>query len=109
MTTKLKTYRECRNNPVDLRGLKLTDKTKMVQLTMISCMCDNVSYLKVTKKDGEVSVSLYNDHCALAFSNLQAEPNAKEKIKWAMEDNNLAEVVRLAGSGTEAVAELVIR
>ncbi len=54
-------------------------------------------------------MSHYSDHCALAFSNLQAEANAKEMMRWAFEDNDFKEIIRLANSGTSAVDSVRLR
>jgi hypothetical protein len=102
-----KTYAECRRDGVPTQ--KITDKTKTIILTMVSCMCNNVNYIKLVRKDGEVKISHYNDRCSLAFSNLGAESNAKEMMKWAFEDNDFGEIIRLANSGSSAVAEVRIR
>ena len=102
-----KTYMECRNNPVEVQTI--TGKTKTIIITMVSCMCNNVDYLKLVRKDDEVKISHYNDHCALSFSNLQAEDNAKEMMRWAFEDCDFKELIRLANSGTSAVADVRMR
>ncbi len=103
-------YRKARLLPVSPTKQDRKKNLHIIILTMVSCMCDNISYLKLTKKDEDtVGVSLYNDRCSLAFSNLQAEEDAKEMMKWAMLDNDLDEILRLANSGTEAVESIKIR
>lgn len=102
-----KTYKECRLFPVTNRTIK--PDTKLILLTMVSCMCDNVSYLKLIRKDDEIKISHYNDRCALAFSNLGTESNAKEMMRWAFEDGDFNELIRLANTGTSAIADVRLR
>ncbi len=103
-------YKELRRNPMVFMQNGKKKDLHIVMLKMVSAMCDNVSYIKLTKEnDEEVSASHYNDHCALSFSNLQAESNAEEMMKWAMMDNDIEKIVRLANSGTSAVGNIKIR
>ena len=103
-------YTELRGRPVDPTKADLKKDLKVVLLEMVSVMCDNVGYLKITNEgDEKVTIKHYNDHVALAFSNLQAEANAQEMIRWAMLDNNLKEIIRLANSGTSVIGSIKIR
>ena len=103
-------YMELRNNPADPTVGDLKKDMDIVILEMVSVMCDNVAYLKIKKNDEDtVRINHYNDHCALSFSNLQAEPNAQEMMRWAMMDNNLKEMIRIANSGTSVVASVKVR
>ena len=103
-------YMELRRSPVDPTKADLKKDLKVVLLEMVSVMCDNVGYLKITNEgDEKVTIRYYNDHVALAFSNLQAESNAQEMIRWAMLDNNLKEIIRLANSGTNVIGSIKIR
>lgn len=80
-------YSECLNNPIDVS--KITTDTKEVIFTLVSCMCDNVSYLKFKKNEhGEFGVRHYNDHVSLALSNLQMEKGHLDNLLWNADDNN---------------------
>ena len=103
-------YTELRRSPVDPTEADLKKDLKIVLLEMVSVMCDNVAYLKITNEGNErVIVNHYNNHVALSFSNIQAESNAQEMIRWAMLDNDLKEIIRLANSGTSVIGNIKIR
>lgn len=91
-------YDRLRMNPPVLEVKK--DATKVI-FTMVSCMCDNISYVKIENN----VVSHYNDHCALSFSNLQCHGN-KEDVIWAAEDEDWTEVIRILNSGTSKIASV---
>jgi len=78
---------------------------RKVIFKMTSCMCNNISFVKVEKREDRWTVSHYNDHCALAFSNLQCDCN-EEDIIWEVEDGNWHEVVRLLNSGTSTITDI---
>lgn len=102
-------YVELRRRPVDPTKADLKKDLTVVLLEMVSVMCDNVSYIKIENSSDRVSIRHYSDNCALSFSNLQAEPGAQEMMRWAMMDNDLKEIVRIANSGTEVVSSIKIR
>ena len=106
-------YQELKGNPFKpsaVESKQLNKKTDMLQVTLVSCMCDNISYLKVRRTSGfHASVTLSNDSHGLTLSNLQMQPNAKEEIRWAFLDGNLDEVLRIISTGTRVVSSIKIR
>jgi len=87
---------------IEFRGNK---KITKVIFSMVSCMCDNISFVKVEKCDSHWSVAHYNNNCALSFNNLQCDNN-KEEIIWAAENGNWPEVVRILNSGTSKIFDI---
>ncbi len=82
---------------------------KQAIFTMVSCMCDNTDYVRLTMGDGMVKISHYSDHCALSLSNLQMQSGAKDDIDWYATDGELDKVLRLLNSGTSKVESMRIR
>jgi hypothetical protein len=95
-------YSECLYKDVDFSKIK--KDAKEVVFTLISCMCNNTSYLKFKKNErGEFMVLLYNDYTHLALSNLQMEKGYLDNLLWNADDNNWQEVLRIIRTGTSAV------
>ncbi len=103
------TYGESKFKKVDIDEVKKKHCTLI--FTIVSCMCDNISYLRLKKdkKENTVQVHYYNDHCSYSFSNMQTEGNGKENIKWAFLDNNIEEIIRIINTGTVAVSSVKSR
>ena len=95
-------YSNLRNNPPKLTVKK---DAKELVITTISCMCDNVHYLKL-KKNSEDDFKL--DSMRFALSNWQIE-YPKHKIEWAADEGNWDEVFKMINSGTEAISEIESR
>lgn len=82
---------------------------KMIIFTLVSCMCNNISFLKLTRKEDGISISHYNDHCSLALSNLQMERGASDGIEWAFLDDDYREIVRIINTGTSKICNTKMR
>ena len=95
-------YRELR-----LNAPKLTIKegAKEVIFKTISCMCDNVGYLRFKKNsDGEFRL----DGMGYAVSNWQMK-HPKHEIEWEADENEWGGVIAMINSGTEVIEEVKSR
>jgi hypothetical protein len=95
-------YRELR-----LNAPKLTIKegAKEVIFKTISCMCDNVGYLRFKKNsDGEFRL----DGMGYAVSNWQMK-HEKHELEWEADENNWGGVIAMINSGTEVIEEVKSR
>lgn len=93
-----------RNKP----KLEIKDRANEVIFTLVSCMCDNISYIRFYKKDTEFNLSHYNSNVGLAFSNLQCKFE-KHDILWEADDNNWETVIEMINSGISKIAEVKSR
>lgn len=101
-------YRELKRNPplIDVRKLK---NKKEVIFTLVSCMCDNIAYLRLKKNaDNEFRVNTYNSHCGLVYSNFQFKHTGHE-IEWAADENKWGDIIRMINSGTSVISEVISR
>jgi hypothetical protein len=95
-------YRELR-----LNAPKLTIKegAKEIIFKTVSCMCDNVHYLRFKKNDnGEFRL----DGMGYAVSNWQMK-HPKHEIEWEADENNWGGVIAMINSGTEVIEEVKSR
>jgi len=90
--------------------LKIDNNTNLIILKLVSCMLDNVSYLKIKKvpNDVEPKVYHYNNNVALAISNLQMREGAVDDIKWAFLNRDLQKIISVVNSGTSKIFEVKI-
>lgn len=95
-------YVSLRHNPPKLTVKK---NARELVITTISCMCDNVHYLKL-KKNAEGDFKL--DTIKFALSNWQMK-YPKHKIEWAADEGKWNEVFAMINSGTEAISEVESR
>lgn len=95
-------YRELR-----LNAPKLTIKegAKEVIFKTVSCMCDNVHYLRF-KKNSDDEFRL--DGMGFAVSNWQMK-HPKHEIEWEADENNWGGVIAMINSGTEVIEEVKSR
>ena len=101
-----KKYMEVLHNPYKVSKLKKHD---IMIIELVSCMCDNMSKIKISKKEnGEALISHYNDRCSLAFSNLQAKCDTDD-IAWAWMDGDYQEVIKLLDTSTSKVVSVKVR
>lgn len=99
-------YQEIRYNQPKLT---IKDNATEVIFTLVSCMCDNISYIRFKKNDnGEFKISHYNDHVGLAFSNLQCKYPSHD-ILWEADEQNWSEVIDMINSGTSAISDVKFR
>ncbi len=70
----IKSYQDCNLQPFDYGDIDISHNVLL--FTLVSCMCNNVSYLKIVRdtKEDKCTMNHYNDHCSLAISNLQMSP-----------------------------------
>jgi hypothetical protein len=95
-------YRELR-----LNAPKLTIKegAREVIFKTVSCMCDNVHYLRFRKNDnGEFKL----DGMGSAVSNWQMK-HPKHEIEWEADENMWGGVIAMINSGTEAIESVISR
>ncbi len=99
-------YRTIINNKPNLT---IKDNAKDVIFTLVSAMCDNISYIRFKRKeDNEHSLSYYNNHVRLAFSNLQCDYSTHD-ILWEADNSNWEEVINMINTGTSAIADVKSR
>jgi len=95
-------YQELRMNKP-----KLTIKkgAKEVIFKTVSCMCDNVHYLRFKKNnDGEFKM----DGMGFSISNWQMK-HPKHEIEWEADENEWGGVIAMINSGTEVIEEVKSR
>ena len=95
-------YQELRMNKP-----KLTIKkgAKEVIFKTVSCMCDNVHYLRFKKNsDGEFKM----DGMGFSISNWQMK-HPKHDIEWEADENEWGGVIAMINSGTEVIEEVKSR
>jgi hypothetical protein len=95
-------YRELRMNPPKLTIKK---EAKEVIFKTVSCMCDNVHYLRFKKNsDGEFKI----DGMGFSISNWQMK-HPKHEIEWEADENEWGGVIAMINSGTEVIEEVKSR
>jgi hypothetical protein len=95
-------YVELRRNPP-----KLTIKSgaREVIFKTVSCMCDNVGYLRFKKNsDGDFKL----DGMGFAVSNWQMKHPTHE-IEWEADENEWGGVIAMINSGTEVIESVSSR
>jgi len=95
-------YSQLLNNPPQL---SIKGNAKEVIFTTISCMCDNVGYLRF-KKNSEGDFKL--DGNGFAVSNWQMK-NEKHEIEWTADEEGWDEVIKMINSGTSAIESVISR
>ena len=99
-------YLEILNNPP---RLTIKENQNEIIFTLISCMCDNKSYIRLKKNtDKEFTISHFNKHVTLAFSNLQCTYITHD-ILWEADNNNWKKVIEMLNTGTSVIAEVKSR
>ena len=95
-------YRNLLSNPPKLT---VKENAREAIFKTISCMCDNISYLKF-KKNNEGDWKM--DGMGNAISNWQmAYP--KHEIEWKADLNEWNEVIRMINSGTSTIESVISR
>ena len=98
----MKKYSQLLNNPPQL---SIKGNAKEVIFTTISCMCDNVGYLRF-KKNSEGDFKL--DGNGFAVSNWQMK-NEKHEIEWTADEENWNEVIKMINTGTSQIESVMSR
>ena len=88
-------YQELLQNPPRLTVKK---GAREVIIKTVSCMCDNVHYLKLKKMSGG----------GFALSNWQMKPNPHD-IEWIADEGKWNQVFRMINTGTEKIESLKSR
>ena len=95
-------YRELRQNTPKLT---IKEEAKEVIFKTISCMCDNVGYLRFKKNDnGEFRL----DGMGFSISNWQMK-HPKHEIEWEADENEWGGVIAMINSGTKAIESVTSR
>ena len=100
-------YRELRINQPKLT---IKEGAREVIFTLVSCMCDNVSFMKFYKNDnGDFRAQATTSHgMGYAFSNFQIK-HSKEEIEWEADDNMWGGVIAMINSGTSVIESVKSR
>jgi hypothetical protein len=100
-------YRELRMNKPQLT---IKEEAREVIFTLVSCMCNNVSYVKFYKNDnGDFRIqSTTKNGMGNAFSNYQIK-HPKDDIEWEADDNNWDKVITMINSGTSVIESVKSR
>jgi hypothetical protein len=95
-------YRELIMN---LPKLTIKEGAREVIFKTVSCMCDNVHYLRFKKNtDGDFKL----DGMGYAVSNWQMK-HPKHEIEWEADENEWDGVIAMINSGTEAIESVTSR
>lgn len=95
-------YQELRQNPPKLTIKK---EAKEVIFKTVSCMCDNIHYLRFKKNDnGEFKI----DGMGYAVSNWQMK-HPKHEIEWEADENMWGGVIAMINSGTSVIESVKSR
>jgi hypothetical protein len=95
-------YRELRQNPPKLT---IKEGAREVIFKTISCMCDNVHYLRFKKnEEGDFKM----DGMGYAISNWQMK-HPKHEIEWEADENMWSGVIAMINSGTKVIESVTSR
>ena len=95
-------YRELRLNQPKLT---IKEGAREVIFKTISCMCDNVGYLRFKKNDnGEFRL----DGMGYAVSNWQMK-QPKHEIEWKADENEWGGIIAMINSGTSVIESVTSR
>ena len=100
-------YRELRINQPKLT---IKEGAREVIFKLVSCMCDNVSYIKFYQNDKEYfRMQATTSHgMGNALSNYQMK-HTKEEIEWEADDNMWGGVIAMLNSGTSVIESVKSR
>ena len=85
--------------------LTIKEGAREVIFKTVSCMCDNVHYLRFKKNtDGDFKL----DGMGYAVSNWQMK-HPKHEIEWEADANEWDRVIAMINSGTEAIESVTSR
>jgi len=77
-----------------------------VVFTVVSSMCDNVSYIAFKQFNNEFKIKVRNEHTLLSLSNYQMPGDYVTDLKWAADDNDWDFVIDKINSGTCKIQSL---
>ena len=99
-------YQTLRPVPPVPDSLQVNNNYSELLFELVSCMCDNISYIRFKEIDGQVKISHFNNHCSLALSNLQLACTRVD-LEWAFED--ISRLIRLISTGTSRIKSVTGR
>ena len=85
--------------------LSIKEEAREVIFKTISCMCDNVGYLKF-KKNSEGYFKMSGN--GFSLSNWQFKYQVHE-IEWTADENGWDEVIKMINSGTSLIESVISR
>jgi len=95
-------YRELHQNPPKL---VIGEGVREVIFKTVSCMCDNIHYLRFKKNDeGDFKM----DGKGSSLSNWQMKHTSHE-IEWKADENKWEEVIKMINTGTSKIESVVSR
>ena len=95
-------YQELRLNQPKLT---IKEGAREVIFKTVSCMCDNVSYLRFRKnEDGDFKI----DGMGFAISNWQMN-HPKHEIEWAADEEGWDEVIAIINTATKVIESVISR
>jgi hypothetical protein len=95
-------YKELKQNPPKLT---IKEGAREVIFKTISCMCDNVNYLRFKKnEDGDFKI----DGMGFALSNWQMK-HPRHEIEWEADENMWGGVIAMINSGTKVIESVTSR
>jgi hypothetical protein len=107
MSNKLD-WAELKQNPPMIDVKKLKGKKEVI-FTMVSCMCNNISYIRFKKnQEDEFRLNAYITSYGYSFSNYQMR-HTQHEIEWSADEGNWAEVIRMLNTGTSVIGEFISR
>ena len=96
-------YKTLRQNPPKL---EIKDNPKEIIFTLVSCMCNNISYVRFKKNDnGEFKLSHFNDHVGLAFTNLGCT-HLQHHLEWDADNGKWDKVIEMLNESTSVIADV---
>lgn len=83
--------------------LNVVENPVEIVLSLVSCMCDNISYICIKKTDDDVVIRHYNERASLSLSNLQMKGDYHSNIRFAFLEGDLEKVFEIINTGTSAI------
>ena len=107
MSNKLD-WTNLKKNPPIIDVKKLKGKKEVI-FTMVSCMCNNISYIRLKKnQEGEFRLNAYITSYGYSFSNYQMR-HTQHEIEWTADEGKWADVIRMINTGTSVIGEVISR
>jgi len=98
----MKTYQELISNPPIL---EITTKPREVIFKTVSCMCDNIGYIKFKKNEiGDFKMS--GNGSSLKNWQFKFEPH---EIEWEGDSGRWSNVISMINTGTAAIESVISR
>lgn len=93
-------YVEVTQNPPKIH---VCEASREVIFTVVSCMCDNISYIHFNDYGEGFKVRARNEHTSLSLSNYQMPDDYKTDLIWAADIDDWDHVIDIINSGTSKV------